>query len=206
MNAIRCRPAGAYAVLLEVDGLRQVQALYAALLRQPLLGISDIVPAESTVLLIGPRAAALAAQACQWSLDAPDTADEAPAIDVPVVYDGADLAELQQLTGLDREGLIAAHSGSQWTVAFCGFAPGFAYLSGGVAQLGPIPRLPTPRPRVPAGAVALADRYCGIYPRESPGGWRLLGRTAAPLWDLSRARPALLTPGARVRFRPVQAL
>ena len=97
--------------------------------------------------------------------------------------------------------MIALHSGADYTVAFCGFMPGFAYMTGLPAALH-LPRRATPRERVPVGAVAIAAEYAGVYPRESPGGWHLLGRTDAVLWDDGREPPALLPPGTRVRFRP----
>ena len=119
-----------------------------------------------------------------------------------VRYDGADLDDVADLVGLSREEVVARHQGSAFEVAFCGFSPGFAYLTGLDPRL-VVPRLATPRTSVPAGAVAVADTWSAVYPRESPGGWRLLGTTDAPLWDVSRVPPALLAPGTRVRFREI---
>ena len=121
---------------------------------------------------------------------------------VDVVYDGADLVEVGRLTGLDPVGVIAAHTGTLWRVGFAGFAPGFGYLVGGDPRLH-VPRRDEPRTKVPAGAVGLAGEFSGVYPRESPGGWQLIGRTDAVLWDLERPSPALLTPGKWVQFRAV---
>ena len=128
--------------------------------------------------------------------------------EISVVYDGADLAEVGALTGLGERGVVEAHTGQTWTVAFGGFAPGFPYLVADDPHeaSGPpweVPRRAEPRTSVPAGAVGLASRYCGIYPRPSPGGWQLIGRTDAVLWDIDRSPPALLTPGQWVRFRSV---
>ena len=121
---------------------------------------------------------------------------------IDVVYDGADLVEVGRLTGLDPVGVIAAHTGTLWRVGFGGFAPGFAYLVGGDPRL-QVPRRDEPRTRVPAGAVGLAGEFSGVYPRESPGGWQLIGHTDAVLWDIDRPEPALLTPGMWVQFRAV---
>ena len=126
-------------------------------------------------------------------------------VEIDVVYDGEDLAEVARLTGLTRDEVVAAHAESSWTVGFTGFAPGFGYLVGGDPRLR-VPRRGHPRQSVPAGSVALAGEFCGLYPRESPGGWQLIGRTDAPLWDIVRDPPALLVPGSSVRFRPVPAL
>lgn len=127
-----------------------------------------------------------------------------PLVELDTVYDGEDLTEVARLTGLgSAEAVAAAHSGTEWTAAFCGFAPGFAYLTGGAPVL-EVPRRDQPRTRVPAGAVALAGPYSAAYPGPSPGGWQLIGRTGAPLWDLDREQPALIVPGTRVRFRPVR--
>jgi biotin-dependent carboxylase-like uncharacterized protein len=120
-----------------------------------------------------------------------------------VVYDGPDLDEVGRLTGLGAAGVVAAHTGTPWRVAFCGFAPGFGYLAGGDPRLR-VPRRESPRAEVPSGAVGLAGEYSGVYPRRSPGGWQLIGRTAAGLWDLRHDSPALLRPGMTVRFRPTR--
>lgn|SRR6185312_8223573 len=120
-------------------------------------------------------------------------------ITIETVYDGADLDEVGDLTGLGRDEVVAAHTGVEWTVAFTGFAPGFGYLTGPAHRLR-VPRRAHPRTVVPAGAVGLAGEFSGIYPRPSPGGWQVIGRTNARLWDLDRDPPALLRPGMRVRF------
>jgi KipI family sensor histidine kinase inhibitor len=122
-------------------------------------------------------------------------------LEVPVRYDGADLAEVAALWGCDVAEVVRRHTGDRWTVAFCGFAPGFGYL---VADEGghhwDVPRRDVPRTRVPAGSVGLAGPYTGAYPRASPGGWQLVGRTTLELFDATREPPALLTPGRPVRF------
>jgi KipI family sensor histidine kinase inhibitor len=122
-------------------------------------------------------------------------------VEIPVAYDGPDLAEVGQLTGLGRDGVIAAHTGLPWTVAFLGFAPGFAYCTGGDPRLR-VPRRDVPRQRVQAGAVGLADDLTAVYPRASPGGWQIIGHTDTTVWDIERKPPALLGPGTVVRFRP----
>jgi len=212
----RLLPCGENAVLVEVDGLPAVLALQAAL--QPLIGragfeaVTDVVPAATTVGVLVADDADLApvTDALRGLLDVldpkasgPDAAGEA--IELPVLYDGADLDEVGRLTDLGADGVIAAHTGTDWTVAFGGFAPGFGYLTGGDPRL-EVPRRPEPRTSVPAGAVGLAGSFSGVYPRASPGGWQLLGRTDAVLWDPERDPPALLQPGRRVRFRRVDVL
>lgn len=122
-------------------------------------------------------------------------------VELPVVYDGADLAEVAALTGLTVDAVVERHAGATYTVAFGGFMPGFAYLVGLDPTLR-VPRRATPRERVPAGAVAIADEFTAVYPAATPGGWRLLGRCDVPLFDVTRTPPALLTPGSRVRFVP----
>jgi KipI family sensor histidine kinase inhibitor len=122
-------------------------------------------------------------------------------IEIPVVYDGADLDEVAQLVQLSREEVVERHADADYVAAFIGFAPGFAYLIGGDARLH-VPRRPHPRERVPAGSVAIAGPYSGVYPRDTPGGWRLLGRTTVTLFDPMRDRPALISTGDLVRFVP----
>ena len=122
-------------------------------------------------------------------------------VTLDVEYDGDDLAGVALACGLSVQEAIDLHCGAEYTVAFCGFMPGFAYLVG-LPPLLQLPRRSTPRTRVPAGSVAIAAEFAGVYPRESPGGWHLLGHTNAILWDDSRTPPAMLPPGTRVRFRP----
>jgi KipI family sensor histidine kinase inhibitor len=124
-------------------------------------------------------------------------------VELPVVYDGADLDRVAELWSTDPRGVARRLGGLELVAAFSGFAPGFSYLSGLPAELA-VPRLDSPRPRVPAGSVAIADTWCGVYPTASPGGWSLVGRTDAVTWDQAREQPALLAPGTRVRLRPVE--
>ena len=121
---------------------------------------------------------------------------------MPVVYDGADLRDVAELTGLTEREVVRYHTGAEWTVAFGGFAPGFGYLTGGPPEL-TVPRRAESRTKVPRGAVGLAGQFSGIYPRESPGGWQLIGRTELEIWCVDREPPALLRPGVRVRFQEV---
>jgi len=202
---LRLRPCGDTGLLVEVDDLRQVLALHAALVADPPAGVVDLVPAARTLLVTVDRRVTTPvelARALRTLPDASPGSARLPTVDVPVVYDGADLDEVARLTGLPVDEVVRAHTEQIWTVAFVGFAPGFGYLTGEDARLH-VPRRSDPRTRVPAGAVGLAGAFSGIYPRESPGGWQLLGRTALRVWDLDREPPALLQPGTRVRFRAV---
>jgi KipI family sensor histidine kinase inhibitor len=195
-------PSGEHAVLVELDDLSQARALAESLRRDPIDGVREFVPAARTVLIIaeaGARLADIAARASGRELT--DSTPEGPAeeIEIPVRYDGPDLAEVAELIGLDEAGVVAAHTGQEWTVAFCGFLPGFGYLVGESGAL-QVPRRSSPRTAVPRGAVGLADEFTGAYPRRSPGGWQLIGTTDAVLWDAHREPAALLRPGVRVRF------
>ncbi|MEU4823211.1 5-oxoprolinase subunit B family protein [Actinomadura citrea] len=197
---MRILPSGDAALLVELPGLPEMLGLYAALAASPPPGVADLVPAARTLTLLLDPSADPAAVAAAVRATRPGTADGgAGEAEIPVVYDGDDLAEVARLTGLAPDEVVAAHTGTPWRVAFTGFAPGFGYLEGGDPRLD-VPRRATPRVRVPAGAVGLAGRFSGVYPVESPGGWRLIGRTEAVLWDLERDPPALLRPGTRVRF------
>jgi len=122
-----------------------------------------------------------------------------PVIEIPVAYDGIDLEEVAALTGLPVDEVVRLHCGASYVVAFLGFAPGYGYLVGGDPRLS-VPRRDEPRVRVPAGSVAIAGPYSGIYPREGPGGWRVLGTTSVVLFDPTRDPPALLSAGDSVRF------
>lgn len=206
---------GDKALLLEFDSTADVLAWTEALRQAELLGVLDIVPASRTVLLklAGPRYQAptrqrLAKLRVTAAPSADTTSHDLRAdITIDVVYDGADLDEVARLTGMTREQVVAAHTGSLWRVGFGGFAPGFAYLIGGTgaAERLNVPRQSEPRTRVPAGSVGLAGEFSGVYPRESPGGWQLIGRTDAVLWDVDRDPPALLSPGMWVQFREVRS-
>ncbi|MEU9131195.1 5-oxoprolinase subunit PxpB [Kitasatospora sp. NPDC048540] len=198
------RLVGEDALLVEVGSAEQVAALYALLTarRADLPPITEIIPAARTVLLDGVAdRAALARLLTGWELpEHPPAAG--PSVELATRYDGADLAEVAALWGVSPEAAVRIHSEPEYRVAFCGFAPGFGYLTG-LPERWQVPRRATPRSSVPAGSVALAGTYTGVYPRSSPGGWQLLGRTEAVLWDLGREPAALLAPGVRVRFTPV---
>lgn len=199
------RPYGRRALLVEPADPGDVLPLLAA--ARDLPGVVEAVPAARTFLLQFADAAAAASAAARLpDLEAADAvrqeARNTAAVVLDVNYDGPDLHAVAGLTGLPVAEVVAAHAAAEYVVAFCGFAPGFAYLTGLPPALH-LPRRPEPRPRVPAGSVAVAGEFTGVYPRSSPGGWQLLGRTAATLWDPGAARPALLAPGTRVRFRPV---
>jgi KipI family sensor histidine kinase inhibitor len=179
-------------------------ALAAAVTAAAHPAVVEVVPAAVTVLVRTAPGADLADVArmvheCAGRAENVDPAGGADELVVPVVYDGEDLADVAEHTGLTVPDVVVAHTGQLWTVAFCGFAPGFGYLRGEDDRLH-VPRRSSPRTRVPAGAVALAGEFTGVYPRPSPGGWQLLGRTDLPVWDLDRDPPALLRPGVRVRF------
>ncbi|MRG60184.1 carboxyltransferase domain-containing protein [Agromyces sp. CFH 90414] len=211
----RILPSGRAALLVECDDLDDVLALHDALDASAPDGLVELVPAARTVLVaVDPRrlplesAASWIRRASSSSTDASDRMDAAASAEPVVVrvrYDGEDLAAVAAELGLVVDDLVARHTAARWRVAFIGFAPGFAYLVGGSPTDWPfeVRRLAAPRTRVPAGAVGLAGGFSGAYPRESPGGWRLIGRTDAPLWDASAQPPALLAPGTRVRFAAV---
>ena len=196
---------GDQALLLQFDSTTDVLAWAAAIREAALPGVLDIVPASRTVLLklAGPRhQGAVRRRLRTLRVDA-DTVATAPRQEptvIDVVYDGADLAEVAERTGLTTAQVINAHTGTPWQVGFGGFAPGFAYLVGGDPRLA-VPRRSEPRSSVPAGAVGLAGEFTGIYPRRSPGGWQLIGHTDVVLWDIERPDPALLTQGMWVQFR-----
>jgi KipI family sensor histidine kinase inhibitor len=203
-GAVDVLPYGDRALLVEVADGAGVAALAAGLERSPLPGQRDVVPAARTVLVRLDRAPAEtdAAVLRRLARTAPPPAPDLPPVELPVVFDGPDLVDVAELTGRAVPALVEQLVTVEYTVAFSGFAPGFGYLTGLPEELH-VPRRPTPRTRVPAGAVGLAGPYAGAYPRPSPGGWQLVGRTDAVLFDVDRDEPALLRPGARVRFREV---
>lgn len=199
------RWVGTQALLIERDTLDDVLALHAALRDTPLPGQVDLVPAARTLLVKydSHRNAAWAAERID-AINAPPVDERAgQAHEIEVIYDGEDLADVAELTGLDIDDVIAAHTGQTWRAAFSGFAPGFVYMVGenGVLE---VPRRESPRTALPAGSVGLAGHFSAVYPRQSPGGWQLIGRTNARLWDLSRDTPALIRPGDTVHYTAVE--
>ncbi|WP_417563884.1 5-oxoprolinase/urea amidolyase family protein [Microbacterium sp.] len=205
---MRILPFGDRGLLLEVGSDARVPeavlALRARVAASRIPGVDDLVPGARTVLVHTAPGALADVRARLERLDpAPAETDAATAVsarvEVPIVYDGPDLDSTAELLGVSVEALVRRHAATDWTVAFTGFAPGFGYLVGDDWSFD-VPRLPTPRTRVPAGAVGLAAGFCGAYPRATPGGWRLIGSTDAPLFDPDAADPVLLPPGTRVRF------
>jgi KipI family sensor histidine kinase inhibitor len=198
----RWRRAGDAALLLQAEGL--AARLAAAIFAERVSGVVDVVPGAGTVLVTTqPGAldlATLAERLLALPLPPPARAEDA-LTEILVVYDGPDLAEVARLTGLSAGEVVARHVAAEYTVGWLGFSPGFGYLTGLDPVLATVPRLAEPRLRVPAGAVAIAGGLAAVYPGSSPGGWRLLGRTSAVLWDPNRDPPAVLAPGMRVRFR-----
>ncbi|SFW62849.1 5-oxoprolinase subunit B family protein [Amycolatopsis australiensis] len=199
---VRLLPCGRRAVLVESD---DVLGFQAALTRLAVDGIEELVPAART-LLVRFDPAVTDADRLGAVLRRVSPVDSAVAaageVVIPVVYDGEDLADVAAETGLSVTSLVERHTAGAYVSAFCGFAPGFAYLSGLDPALH-VGRRATPRTRIPAGSVAIAGEYSAVYPSASPGGWRLLGRTDVPVWDVERDPPNLLPPGTRVRFEAV---
>ena len=199
------RPCGDTGWLLDLGDNGLVHRWAAAVRLADLKGVSEVVPGLSTLLVtLDPDVTDPATLHAALSAlgPGPETtgADEQHVIDVR--YDGEDLHAVADLTGLSVDEVVAAHTGSPWRVAFCGFAPGFSYLVGGDPRLR-VARRDESRLRVPAGAVAIAGEFSSIYPRVSPGGWQLLGHTDAVLWNPAADPPSVLRPGATVQFRDV---
>jgi KipI family sensor histidine kinase inhibitor len=198
---VRWRRCGEDAALLECDSLDRMRAAHATVLAARPPGVVDLVPGARSLLVVGGVAAVRAL------LEAADLAHPPSAepreVTLDVRYDGEDLAMIAADAGVSPDAVVSMHTEAVYAVAFTGFAPGFGYLTGLPEQLRQ-PRLKTPRTRVPAGSVGLAGEFTGVYPRESPGGWRLLGHTSATLFDPPADPPALFAPGDRVRFRSVR--
>ncbi|KFG71904.1 5-oxoprolinase subunit B family protein [Streptomyces mutabilis] len=202
---LTARPVGRHALLVELSDAGGTAAFLAEVLCRRATGtlppVEEVVPGARTVLLDGvgdPEA--LARGLAEWQVP-PAADDDGEVVEIPVRYDGPDLAEVAALWGVAPEEVAALHTAHAYRVAFCGFAPGFGYLTGLPEELH-VPRRATPKTRVPAGAVALAGPYSAVYPRATPGGWQLIGTMPdpGPLWDPGRERAALLAPGTRVRF------
>ena len=207
---MRLLPCGDAALLAELDDLSDVLALRSAIDAERdgggLAEVIDVVPAARTVLVrcrpVEGGLSRVAERLTQLEVTH-HTSDEGPEVEIEVYYDGPDLADVAELTGLSEDEVVRLHTDAEWTVAFTGFLPGFGYLVGGDERLS-VPRRDESRTKVPAGSVGLAGEFTGAYPKESPGGWQLIGRTEARLWDPDREQPALLAPGTRVTFVRVE--
>ena len=199
---MRARRVGEHGLLVECDDAGEVAATYRSLLAHADdLGAVEIVPASRTVLLDGLRDVT-AAEGLLASLVPRRAAgaSEGREVEIPVTYDGPDLAEVARQWSVDIDEVVRIHCGAVFVVAFCGFAPGFAYCTGLPDSL-TVSRRAEPRARVAAGSVALAGEFTSVYPTTSPGGWQLIGTTQVPVWRPDEQQPALLSPGTRVRFR-----
>ena len=220
---MRFLSVGDRALLVELDPPAEAEAetqaeaapeparLYRALLREKPAGALEFVPAARTVLVrfdpaltssgrLAERIGEVA-HVLEDESGSPGDAADADIVEIPVHYDGEDLEDVARSAGLSVAEVVARHCAPVYTVAFCGFAPGFGYLTG-LDEALRLPRRAVPRTRVPAGSVAVADRYAAVYPQASPGGWNLLGHTEAAVWDPARQPPAMFAPGVRVRFVP----
>ncbi len=205
---MRTHPAGPHALLVECADGDEVAGWLTELSRRRdngELSCVELVPAARTVLLDGvDDPAALGSALAGWTPMSDSVRPaETTSVEVPCVYDGPDLADVAELWGTSTDGVVQRHTDTWFRVAFCGFSPGFGYLTGLPPELA-VARRPSPRSRVPTGSVGLAGEYSGIYPSPSPGGWQLIGRTELVLFDPAAQPPALLAPGTPVRFRAVQ--
>ncbi len=210
----RVKDAGDSALLLELDAVidpavnARAIAIAAALRADDIAGVRDVVSTfRSVAVYFDPLAvdAGVIRDALERAAAAPGAVTSGRLVEVPVVYGGEcgpDLEAVAAFSGLDAADVIGRHAGADYRVYMLGFLPGFAYL-GTVPPEIAMPRRATPRLRVPAGSVGIAGRQTAVYPRESPGGWQLIGHTDAVLWDIDRTEPALLTPGMSVQFRAV---
>ena len=199
---MRLLPVNLDAIMVELADLDETLALFDALEADPIEGVTELVPAARTILVhflpwVCPLPRLVAGIAARQGRQG--QARQGTLVRIPVRYDGEDLAEMADHLGLSVEELVRRHAASVWQVAFTGFAPGFAYLSGGDPVFN-VPRRASPRTRIPAGSVGLAGTFSAVYPRATPGGWQLIGTTDVPMWDLARTPPALLQPGQRVQF------
>ena len=214
MNEPRITPLGdTLATVILGDGISEelselVVARSRAVASAGIIGVSDVVPAYSSLgvhydpLVISfddlrDRLAPIVEEAVDTMMERSDTRLHT----IPVNYDGEDLDEVVSRTGLARHTVINIHSSAEYRVFVIGFVPGFAYL-GQLDERLALPRRSSPRPRVPAGSVAIADRQTAIYPSATPGGWHVIGTAAITLFDPSLSEPSLFRVGDRVRFVP----
>jgi KipI family sensor histidine kinase inhibitor len=191
-------PYGPRAVLAQFDSLAEVMAAASAWRAAMPPGVIDVVPAARTVLVV--HDATFDPQRLHRHVPAAGAHAGSSLVTIDVVYDGQDLVAVAAALAMSTGDVVRLHCAPEYEVAFCGFMPGFSYLVGLDPRL-MLPRRDTPRTRVQAGSVAMAAEFSAVYPRDSPGGWHLLGRTDATMWSDDREPPALLPPGTRVRFR-----
>lgn len=190
-------------MLVECASLTEAMAVRATIAAAEVPGVTELVPGASSVLVVAGRGALDPVRRLVESADLQHPPEGAPReIVLDVRYDGEDLDLVARTAGIGTGEVVRLHTEAEYTVAFTGFAPGFGYLTGLPEPLRQ-PRLDTPRTRVPPGSLGVAGEFTGVYPRSSPGGWRLIGNVGATLFDPKGARPALLAPGDRVRFRSV---
>jgi len=197
---VRVLPCGPTAVLAEYESLGEVLAVSEALRQADLPGVDQIVPAARTVLVEFHDVDRDRLDALLVPSDLSPSV-HGPLVEIPVVYDGEDLADVAAATGMSAGDVVRLHSSTEYWAAFLGFTPGWAYLVGLPAAL-QLPRRSTPRTAVPAGAVAIANEFTGVYPTASPGGWHLIGHTSVTMFDVDRDKPAFVAAGDRVRFVP----
>ncbi|PQQ32090.1 allophanate hydrolase [Photorhabdus luminescens] len=200
---MRFLPVNLDAIIVELHDLNETLALFDSLNARPIAGVEEIIPAARTLLIrFRPNVVSTVKLAKEINGRNLNTLNRTTGklVEIPVYYNGDDLVEVAEILGITTQEVIKRHTESEYTVAFTGFAPGFAYLVANSDCLH-VPRRMTPRARIPAGSVGLAGEFSGIYPQASPGGWQIIGITPERMWDLSRSPSSLLQPGFRVRFR-----
>lgn len=193
------------------DVASRVRSAAHAIDSSAIVGVRDVVPAYTTIAVYFDNAvvsfealAPLLMQLCDQATAAPHDEAGPSEIEIPVVYNGADLNEVADRTGLSVEAVVERHSSVTYYAYMLGFVPGFAYLGDLDSSL-ILPRRTAPRQRVPAGSVAIAGAQTAVYPLVSPGGWHIIGSTALAIFDVDRDPPALIRAGDNVRFVPTRA-
>lgn len=199
--SVRLIPYGLQALLAEYDTLANVMGAAAALRAAALPAVEEIIPGARTLLVQfhGPQPEALRMLLTQQHHHMMPS--DGRLIEIPARYDGPDLDVVAAAVGLRPDAVIELHSATTYVAAFCGFAPGFAYLSG-LPQALHLPRRSSPRTLVPAGSLAMASEFTSVYPTAAPGGWHLLGSVDVAMFDATRRPAALIAPGDSVRFVP----
>ncbi len=202
---LRFLPSGSDSFLVELDDLAATLTLLDAILAAGIEGVREVIPGARTVMVRFDPWLTNVAGLCEkiTALDLSTRSSRGGELfEIPVTYDGEDLGDVAEMLGCTIEEVIQRHTEATYTVAFTGFAPGFAYMTSDDPRFD-VPRRKSPRVKIPAGSVAIAGKFGGIYPSDSPGGWQLLGKTPLAMWDTTRERAALLAPGDRVRFRDI---